>query len=399
MKQKLIILIIAIPLIVILAILLGPRPDVVELGSVEKGPMKVMVESEGRTQIKNIYSISAPVSGRLLRTQLKAGDAVIAGKTILAQIEPPTPNNLDSRTIIELKAKVKSSTALCELARAEVIQATAALDFSQADLKRNKKLIALNFLSQQALEQSQLELRTKKAELEVAKKNLKSRESELEMDQASLLPLKPSDQQSKNTEVIKIMAQTNGKVLQVLQESEISIEKGAPIIEVGDPADLEVLLEMLSENAAKVLTGKEALLSGWGGKVLHGQVRRIEPYGFIKVSALGIEEQRVNVLVDFVDPIDDWNILAHGYRVDAQIVVWERENVLKVPMGALFRDKNNWAVFLLTADGTVEQRQITIGHSSDIEAEVIKGLAENDRVVLHPSDQIQPGVPVVESSE
>lgn len=395
LNRKRIAVTIGIILLVLLVIMLGPRPMPVDIGMTSKGPLQIMVESEGRTRIKNIYIVSAPVAGRLLRISLKAGDTVKAGETVLALIEPPQPDFLDARTIAERKAKVSSSIALSELAKADVERAKAALDYARAELSRNETLIAKHFLAPQVLEKFQLEVRTKEAELAVAEKNWKHRQSELEMSRASLLPTNPMNQDSGIRDVVKVVAQTSGKVLRVLQESEVLIRVGTPILEIGDPTDLEVLLEMLSENAAKVRVGAEAIFSGWGGKPLRGRVRRVEPYGFIKISALGIEEQRVNVLVDLLGPIEDWQVMEHGYRVDAQIVIWERNDVLKVPMGALFRDSNEWAVFQVTPQNTAELRHIKIGQSNNSEAEVIEGLSEGSKVILHPSDRIRSGALVI----
>lgn len=398
-SRKLIIFFIFICFIALFAFLFRPRPTVVEIGSVSKGPLQIMVESEGRTQIKNVYTISAPVSGRLLRTPLKAGDAVIAGKTVLARIEPPRSVMLDTRTVAERRAKVNASIALSALARAEVNRAKAALDYANADHKRNEALNAKKFIAQQALEKSQLEVRIKQAELIVAENNLKSRESELEMNKALLLPTRLSNQSSSSEGVISVIAESSGKVLKVLQESESFINSGTPILEIGDPTNLEILLEMLSENAAKIRVEAKARILGWGGKTLQGRVRRIEPFGFTKISALGIEEQRVNVLIDFVDPLEDWQLMEHGYRVDAQIVSWENDKTLKMPMGALFRNKNKWAVFKISPENFIELRYVEIGHSNNSEAEIISGLEDGDRVVLYPSDTLQSGMPVSVATE
>lgn len=398
-SRKLIIFFIGIFFIALFAFLLRPRPVVVEMGSVSKGPLQIMVESEGRTQIKNVYTISAPVSGRLLRIPLKAGDAVIAEKTVLARIDPPHPVMLDTRTIAERRVKVNSSVALNALARAEVNRAKAALDYANADHKRNEALNAKKFIAQQALEKSQLEVRIKQAELIVAEDNLKSRESELEMNKALLLPTRLSNQSSSSDGVISVIVESNGKVLKVLQESESFISGGTPILEIGDPTNLEILLEILSENAAKIRVEAKARILGWGGKTLQGRVRRIEPYGFTKVSALGIEEQRVNVLIDFVDPLEDWQLMEHGYRVDAQIVSWENDKTLKMPMGALFRNKNKWAVFRVSAENIIELRYVEIGHSNNLEAEMVNGLEYDDRIVLYPSDTLQSGMSVSVATE
>lgn len=397
LRGKTVFIVIGAVLFGVLAVLLGPKRMPVDLGTANRGPLRIMVESEGRTRIKSIYTVSAPIDGRLLRISLKAGDTVKVGETVLALIKPPSPEFLDARTVAERRARVHSAEALCELARAEVKRAEAALDYARAELKRNETLIARRFLSPQNLEKSQMEVRTKEAEVAVAEKNLKSRESELDMNRASLLAVVPADEASAGGGIVKVIAQTAGKVLRVLQESEVFIKAGTPILEIGDPGDLEVLVEMLSENAAKVRVGAEASISGWGGKTLQGRVRRVEPYGFIKVSALGIEEQRVNVLIDFTDPAEDWRVMAHGYRIDAQVVVWARDSVLKAPMGALFRDGNDWAVFRVDTRGVAELRHVELGQSNDTEAEILGGLSEGDRVVLHPSDRLRTGMPIVEN--
>lgn len=306
---------------------------------------------------------------------------------------------LDTRTIAERRVKVNSSVALNALARAEVNRAKAALDYANADHKRNEALNAKKFIAQQALEKSQLEVRIKQAELIVAEDNLKSRESELEMNKALLLPTRLSNQSSSSDGVISVIVESNGKVLKVLQESESFISGGTPILEIGDPTNLEILLEILSENAAKIRVEAKARILGWGGKTLQGRVRRIEPYGFTKVSALGIEEQRVNVLIDFVDPLEDWQLMEHGYRVDAQIVSWENDKTLKMPMGALFRNKNKWAVFRVSAENIIELRYVEIGHSNNLEAEMVNGLEYDDRIVLYPSDTLQSGMSVSVATE
>lgn len=394
MSRKLIITFIIIVLFVLFGFLLRPRPVIVEIGSATKGSLQVMVESEGYTQIKNVYVVSAPVSGRLLRIPLKAGDAVIAGKTVIAKIEPPPPDMLDTRTLAERRAKVNSSIALKTLAYAELDRARAALNYANADHKRNEALSDKKFISQQALEKSLLEVRIKQAELVVAENNLKSRESELEMSKALLTPTRLSNPTSNSEGAITVIAQTNGKVLRVLQESESFISSGKPILEIGDSAKLEIVLEMLSVNAAKVKIGAQARILGWGGKNLQGTVRRIEPYGFTKISALGIEEQRVKILIDFVDPLEDWVRMEHGYRVDAEIVAWESGNILKIPMGALFRNKEKWAVFRVTGENIIELRSVEIGHSNNKEAEIVNGLDAGDRVILYPSDTLRSGMPV-----
>ncbi|MDD5033407.1 MAG: HlyD family efflux transporter periplasmic adaptor subunit [Methylococcaceae bacterium] len=398
LSGKKVFILVGAALFVLLAVLLGPKPMPVDVGKLGRGPLQITVESEGRTRIKNIYAISAPVAGRLLRSPLKAGDAVEAGKTVLARIDPPIPEFLNSRTLAERKAKVESAVALCELAKAEVTRARAALDFSRAELARNQALVVKRLVAPQVLEQAQLAVRTKEAELAVAEMTRKSREAELEMSRALLMPTKAAVTGSGGGNLIELIAPISGKVLRVLEESEGLVAVGKPLLEIGDPTDLEVLVEMLSENAAKVRVGQEVRILRWGGKTLKGRVRRIEPYGFIKISALGIEEQRVNVLIDFDEPIENWHTMEHGYRVDVQVVIWEHNDVLKIPMGALFRDGNEWAAYRIS-DHRAQMLPVKIGQSTNQEAEVVSGLSESDQVILHPSDRLRSGDLVMDRLE
>jgi HlyD family secretion protein len=391
-STKKISIVLGVVLLAVIVFLLGPKPMPVDIGKLSRGPLQIVVESEGRTRIRHIYTVTAPVSGRLQRVTLKAGDAVKAGETLLTQIEPSSPEFLDFRTTAQRQAKVSASSAQCELAKADIRRAEAALDYAKADLRRNQALVDKHFVSAQALDQAQLAVRTREAELAVAKKTLAAREAELAMDQAALMPTRLPQGASN---IVNLIAPISGKVLRVLEESETSVSPvslGKPIMEIGDPQDIEVLAEMLSVNAAKIRVGAQAQIVGWGGgKALKGHVRRIEPYGFTKISALGIEEQRVNVLIDFDEPPENWNVMEHGYRVDVQVVVWEGGNILKVPMGALFRDGNEWAAYSIDKDDHAQLRHVSIGHSTSQEAEVLNGLAESDSVILHPNDRLRDG--------
>lgn len=380
-----------------LAVLFAPEPAEVDLGKVVRGPMTVNVSGEGKTRIKDVFTVSAPLSGRLLRIDLQAGDPVVAGETVVARVQPPEPNLHDVRTRAELEAKLRAAESLRELAQAEVQRSQAELEFAQADLKRNKALSEKGFTAGRSLELAQLELKTKQATVQVAKNNLAAKESDLQVVRAQMMDPPGSNGSAASEQqpnCIDVRSPVSGRVLKLLQESEHFVAAGTPLVDLGDPASLEVVIEMLSEDAVKVREGAKAVLEGWGGVELRGKVRLIEPLGYTKVSALGIEEQRVNVIIDFVDPPAAWQALAHGFRVNARIGVWEGADILKVPMGALFRLGNEWAVFATDDRGAARLKRVSVGHITNAEAEVLGGLSDGESVVLHPSEKIAEATPV-----
>jgi HlyD family secretion protein len=376
----------------LLAVLFAPDPIAVDTALARHGPMTVTVSSEGRTRVKEQYEVAAPLAGRLLRVRLKAGDSVVAGETIIGIIEPPQPQFHDSRLSAELEAKVRAADAARALALADLERAKADFQFAKREYERNRSLSTIGAIADRMLQQSERDAKMREAAVTVAESVVKQRVSELESARASLGVPSGTDGALIGHNV-EVRAPVSGRVLNVLKESESIVSPGMPLIQLGDVTKLEVMLEMLSEDAVKVREGASATLEGWGGKQLNAQVRRIEPSGFTKVSALGIEEQRVRVLLDFTDPPETWQTLGNGYRVNAKIVIWNHDNVLKVSMGGLFRDGNRWACFVIT-DNSAQLRHLEIGHFTDAEAEVVDGLAEGASVILHPSDRISGGTPV-----
>jgi HlyD family secretion protein len=372
-----------------LAILFAPSPMIIDTGAVTRGPMTVTVASEGKTRVKDLYEVAAPLNGKLLRIGIKAGDKVVADDTVVATIEPPQPQFHDIRARADLEAKVRTAEATREVAKADVERVRADLEFARSEVERKKSLSQSGVESIRGLQQSDRDVKMREAALIVAQKALKQRESELESAKAMLI-VPGANGRAETDPWVEVRSPVSGRVLNVLKESETIVSAGMPLIAIGDPAKIEVMLEMLSEDAVKVREGATAKLEGWGGEQLNGRVRRVEPFGFTKISALGIEEQRVRVLLDFTDPIEVWSTLGHGYRINAKIVVWEGAEVLKLPVGALFRHGNNWAVYVVKS-GLAERRQITIGHLNDVEAEILSGLAAGDQVILHPSDRVTDG--------
>jgi HlyD family secretion protein len=347
-----------------------PQPVPADLAKVARGALRVTVDDEGRTRVKEVYVVSAPLAGRVLRIERHVGDPVKAGETVLATIQPTAPTFLDLRGKAQAEAAVHAAEAALRLAEAELTRAQAELEFARSDLT-----------SEAAVAAAEAALRVKTFDLETARASL----------------IEPGNEAGMRREegcCVSVRAPVDGRVLRLVQESEAVIAAGAPLVEIGDPRDLEVVVDLLSRDAVRVREGAEVEIDQWGGDVtVAGRLRRIEPTGFTKVSALGIEEQRVNVIIDFTDPPADWQSLGHGYRVEAHIVVWQGEDVLKVPVSALFRHGEAWAVFAL-ADGRARLRTLEVGHRNALAAEVLAGLEEGEQVVLYPSDRLFDGAAV-----
>ena len=403
-------------LVMALMPILAPRPLAVDLHRVTRGPMQVSVTEQGKTRVKDLYIVSASISGRMQRVDLDAGEPVVAGKTILTRIEAPEPRFHDLREATEMQARVTSAEAQRDLAAADVERAAAELAFAEAELKRNQDLAKKGVASARTLEAAELDVRVKRAALGVARNNLAAKTAEVAVAKATLIAPAGSSEtgpitrangsgngrasvveaSSASPPASPILAPIDGFLFRKIRESEVTVAANEPLFELGDPTKLEVLVEMLSEDAAKVSPGDPASFGEWGGdRVLRGVVRRVEPFGFTKISALGIEEQRVNVILDFTDPLSAWQRLGHGYRVDVSIRVWEAKDVLRLPIGAMFRQRNQWAVYRVDAEGIVHPQPVEIGHINNLEAEVTSGLSDNALVILHPSDRIQKGMKVI----
>lgn len=368
-----------------------PRPVPVDLLRAAKGELIVTVGDEGETRVRDVFVLSAPVAGRLLRIESDVGDAVAAGKTVVASIQPVDPAFLDLRGEAEAEATVRAAEAAETLAQAELDKAVAELDFADAELARARRLVRRGTISERALDDAQRAYRTSQATVETAKAALKVRQFELQRAKAALVSPVNSREVDGECECVTVTAPVTGRVLRLLRESEGVVQAGESLVEIGDPADLEIVADLLSTDAVKVEAGKAVIIEGWGGAPLKGKVRRVEPFGFTKVSALGIDEQRVNVIVDFIDGPDLWRRLGHGYRVEIRVVLWHGQDVLKVPLSALFRNGGDWAVFVEDS-GRARLRGVTLGQRTDFEAEVVEGIAEGESVVVHPGIRVKDGV-------
>jgi HlyD family secretion protein len=369
-----------------------PQPVPVDMATIKRGSLEVTVEDEGVTRIREVYTVSAPIGGKMQRAPREVGDEVVANKTLVAAIEPTAPEFLDVRSQRVNQAAVHAAQAAVDFAEANIKQAKSQLEFARNDLTRAEKLAASKTISDRALEKAKLDVDSGEAAVASAVATLEVRRRELESAKARLI--QPGDvnrDASSANCCVQVYSPVDGRVLKVITKSEQVVHAGAPLLDIGDPRDLEIVVDFLSRDAVRITPDAPARIESWGGDtILAAKVRRIEPTGFTKVSALGIEEQRVKVILDFTGPPAEWQQLGHAFRVIARVVIWHSDDVLQVALGALFREGDNWAVFVV-ADGRAERRLVTIGERNVHAARVLKGLNAGDRVVLHPSDRVHDG--------
>ena len=381
----------ALVLALALAWLFRPAAVPVDLITIDRGPLTVSVSDEGETRVRDMYVVSAPVPGRMRRIELEVGDAVVADQTLVARIEPSDPSFLDVRSEAEARASADAAAAGRTHAEAQVRRAQAELEFAQAELQRMRALARSHTVSENDLDSAERRAKTADAALAEARAQRAVRESEYQVARARLLTPASKRTRAADCDCVSVYSPVSGSVLRIVTESEGVVGSGAPLVEVGDPDRLEVVVDLLSADAVRVQAGQRVIIEAWGGeRPLDGVVRRVEPFGFTKVSALGIEEQRVNVVIDITAPRDQWQRLGHGYRVEPRIVLWESNDVLRVPLSALFRQGDKWAVFV-ARNGRAELREVEIGQGNGLEAELRAGLEAGERVVLHPGDRVSPG--------
>jgi HlyD family secretion protein len=386
----------AVTVAALLAFAFRPQPIAVDVAKVVRDRMQVTVRDEGRTRVRNEYIVSAPVSGRLLRIDYKPGAVMTAGDTV-ARILPGAPAFLDARAHAEARAGVNSAAAALAAAQAEFERAEAQARFARTELERVTELHARELISVDAYDRARLELRVSESALATARERARMREAQLE---AARIRLTQPGGADGNGAIVDVIAPVSGSVLRVAQESESVISAGAEVVSLGDPDDLEVVVEMLSTDAVQVRPGAEVIIENWGreNNPLRGRVRLVEPYGFLKISALGVEEQRVNVIVDFAGPPSEWSSLAHGYRVEAAIVTWEADDVVQAPVASLFRSGGRWAVFRV-ADGRAGLTPVEVGRDNGRNAQVVSGLEAGDTVILYPGETLADGVRVRRRNE
>jgi HlyD family secretion protein len=372
----------------LLAVALWPTTTPVTTAALARGPLVVTIDEEGRTRVRDRFVVAAPVAGRVLRIELEAGDAVKQGQ-VIARVRAETPALLDARTTAEAQAALEGTRAALGRARAEQQRSQSTLMLAERELRRVNELVAGELATAQQLEARQADVRVAQESLNASAFAVRAAESDVARAEARLSPGSATPGR-----VVDVRAPVDGVVLKIVRESESVVPAGDPLIEIGDPAKLEIVADLLSTDAVQVKPGSRTLIEQWGGeKALDAKVRRVEPSGFTKISALGVEEQRVNVILDFVDPATAWSALGDGYRVQVRIVTWESPNPLKVPTGALFRVGDDWAVYVVEEERAT-RTIVKLGHQTGQEAEVLEGLSEGAHVILHPGDTLTDGARV-----
>lgn len=369
----------------------APRPVAVDVAKARVGAMRVTHEEEGRTRVRERYVVTAPVTGYLRRVTWKAGDAVAAG-AVLAYIEPTRPAALDDRARAQAAARAAAAEAGWRAAQERVRAAAAEYTLAGQEKARMEQLGAIGFVSQQAVDQARARFELGAAALAAAEASAEAARHEREAVRALLNSVLPSSVPAGET--IAVRAPTSGRILRLARESEGAVAAGEPILELGDTEKIEIVAEVLSNVAVNLAPGGKVEIMHWGGEgVLTGRVRLVEPTGYTKVSALGVEEQRVRVVIDLEGPPDKWRGLGDGYRVDVRFILWQGENVLTVPSRALFRHGDDWATFVLD-NGRARLRLLRIGRQSGLHAQVLEGLQPGETLIHYPDDRVRDGVRV-----
>ena len=364
-----------------------PETMVVEVVTATEGPMQVTIDEEGETRVRERFVISAPVAGRITRIELEPGDEVRRGVTELVRMTPQEAPLLDPRTRTELSAAVEAARAAVGQAQAERGRAAASLSRARSALARQDSLADAGLIARDDLEAAQTAVTTADEAARAAEFAVSRAEYELQLARARL------QTPGGGGASIQITAPIDGAVLKRLHESAAVVAAGEPLLEIGDPNQLEVVSDLLSTDAVRVPPRAEVLIDRWGGDhPLQGRVRRVEPSGFMKISALGVEEQRVNVIIDLADAAAG-RALGDGYRVEVRIIAWRAERVLKVPVGSLFRRGEGWALFIVI-DGFARLQPVDLGERNDTEAQILGGVSAGQTVVLHPPDTLTDGMRV-----
>jgi HlyD family secretion protein len=382
--RKLILAGLGLGLIALVWFVLRPAPIVVETANATLGPMRVTVDEDGETRAHDRFVVAAPIPGRLLRVELDEGDP-IREQQVVARIEPLPLNQQQHEEVL---ARVDTAEATKRQADARAVRAREDYDQTKRDLNRAEQLARSDLIPKQALEQARSAEVVSAQELEAAKFSALAAAAEVKVARAGLIG---NDQGGVEQRVVSLRSPVSGCVLRVVEKSEHVVQAGAPVVIVGDPRKIEIVTDVLTTDAVNIKPGALVLLQGWGGDhPIHAKVRLVEPAGFTKISALGVEEKRVNVIADFVDPPER---LGDGFRVEASIMTWEGDRVLKVPGSAAFRDRDSWSVFVVDG-GEARRRPVQIGHRNQTEVEVLAGLSVGEQVILHPSNQLSDGVRV-----
>jgi len=381
--------VLAAVLVVVAVVSLWPQPHKVQVARVEANWMEVAITQEGMTRIKDRYLVSATVGGKLSRIALRPGDVLERGQSLLASIQPTLPPLLDARQVSHLDASVETAKRQVELAGARRQQAQSQLKLAESHYGRLQPLHEQGSASDSEWEQAEADYRARSEELRVANFEWEIRGFELQQAEAARRHFR--EDETNETRPFELRAPIDGAVLRVLEESSTVVTPGQPLLEVGNPSDLEVVIDVLSTDAVKIQPGNPVVLQYWGGdKPLLAEVRRVEPAAFTKVSALGVDEQRVNVVADFREPTSSYARLGDQYRVEARVSIWKEDQVLQVPHAALFRSQGQWAVFVVQ-DRRLSLQKVEVGRRNETHAQVLSGLESGQTVVIYPSDLLTAG--------
>jgi len=385
---------IAVAVLAALLVAFRPRAVAVEVEVVEPGPFRTTLEAEGMARVRDVFTISAPVAGHVLRNPLEVGDELVAGLTVVATLQPSDPAFLDPRARAESEHELEAAEAELGLAAAELARAQADRAFAETELARAEELFARGSVPERAVDEARRAFKTADANVAAAEAAAEVRDRQVMRARARLItPVEPADS-AEACNCVELKAPVGGRVLRIFAKSETVVQAGAPLIEIGDPADLEIVADFLSADAVQIEPGQHAEIVGWGGEgSLDARVRRVEPFGFTKISALGIEEQRVNVVFDLTGPRDDWRALGHGYRVIARVIGWQSDQALTVPVTALFRRQGAWHVFVEDA-GVARLRPVVTEHRAGLRVQVSRGLSAGDRVLVNPPEALTEGARV-----
>jgi HlyD family secretion protein len=380
---------VALGLVAMIVVAFLPKPVPVDLVPVRRAALRVTVDEDGRTRVMDRYVVSSPLGGNLARIELDPGVRLEEGQ-VLARLVPIARPLMDAQTRAEAQARVDAAAAQRSQTVAAVERSEAAFEYAETHVQRQRPLAARGAVPQDTFDRAQLELRSRREELASARFGVRVAAHQLEMARAALGRLDDGS----TGEQMEVTSPIEGSVLRLIQESGGVVQAGTPLLEVGDPSHLEIAVDVLTSDAVHIEPGDRVVIERWGGdEELLGHVRMIEPSAFTRTSALGVEEQRVNVVIDLDSPREEWERLGDGYRVETRIVIWEEENVLVVPASAVFRQGDGCAVYRL--DGNLARlTEVDTGRRNGLSVQILGGLEEGDRVVAHPSDQVIDGVEI-----
>jgi HlyD family secretion protein len=377
---------------------LWPQPQQVDLDIVTRGPMQGTIEAQGVTRVRAPYTITAPITGNVTRSPVEVGDRVVAGDSVLAIIQPADPALMDARSRAQAEAAIAEALAAVALAESNLRQAESELEHAATQLERGRALAARGTIAQRMLEDIEAEYKSAEQRRDAAQSQLELNHATLNRAQAQLMGPQTGlpNGMLPGECCLRIHAPHTGIVLSVTDQSARLVQAGAPLLTIGNLEEMEVVLDLLSTDAVQVPPDADAVIERWGGVgTLEARLRRIEPAAFTRVSALGIEEQRVRARLDLLSPPEMRAGLGEGFRVHVRLILWQEEDLLRVPQAALFRDGDGWAVFVEDA-GKARQAAVTLGRMSDGQAEVLDGLTEGESVILYPSSDLSDGTAVTQ---